>query len=55
MISKSDLGVIRLPGLLWGMNQIRKLAPTIAATIATVMAMPFLLAKLSLLFQSLHK
>jgi hypothetical protein len=34
-----------LPGLLCGISHIIKLDPTIAAAIAAVMAMPFLLAK----------
>ena len=39
-----------MPGLLWGMSQTKELAPTMAATIAAVMAMPFLLAKPALVF-----
>jgi hypothetical protein len=36
---------IMLPGLICGISHIRKLDPTIAAAMAAVMAMPFLLAK----------
>jgi hypothetical protein len=47
--------VSKLPVLLWGMSHTRKLEPIIAAAIAAVMAMPFLLAKLSLGLLKLNK